>query len=195
MAAKMETMTIQRLVEMMMGLRSHTFASITIVTPGRLLKGGAPVKGMPGERTPLNPYPDARKLSRQNISINFVYETKLEKELTEKGQTLEDYLNSRSHEGWHQVVTRDDGTLTPLCWHKGRHEENPDAPPEYMWYLPTFVSPVEWIDKDGKTIPESVIEPFKPKKSEPRVSIPYRIVELKNIRTLRVNDKEFLVVV
>lgn len=119
--------------------RGATFATIVAETDPKLRKTG-------------NPYSGVTKVSRVNVTLNFVYENAVNRQREREGNDEQFEAEPRA---WGVRIQRADGTLTPIVEHKGKYyieaKVERSLGYEYMW--------------NGEPIEEERIREFLPKRS------------------------------
>lgn len=143
----MPTMTRDQLVETMQGRKGAFFATIVAETE-------------PAMRKTNNPYVGATKISRVNGLLNWIYENAVNRQRIREDQPLDangevEHFTAKPRK-WGQRVKRNDGTVTPLVEHKGKH------------YLELKVERSLGYEyrHNGQTLDPAVVAPFLPNREE-----------------------------
>lgn len=108
----MPTLSRAELVEKMQNRRGAFVATIVAETVPAMRKTG-------------NPYVGATKISRVNGLLNWIYENAVNRQRCRENTPVDANGEVEHFEAaprkWGQRIRRDDGTVTPLVEHKGKH--------------------------------------------------------------------------
>lgn len=135
----MQTIGQSQAIEMLSGIRGAVAVTLVTSTEPKLRKG--------------NPFAGIRKVSRVNGMINFIYENAVNNQRGREGLDTDFQAEPRK---WGERIRREDGTITPLVEHKGKH------------YLELRIGQVfqSEFQVDGKPVPREDVKPWEYTKSE-----------------------------
>jgi hypothetical protein len=149
------------------------FVGLTTVTEPKLLKSC--------------PYNGVKKVSEVTVQVNYDYVNAVENQLIRENKDLDDYKQGTS---WYNVVTFQNGKLTPFA----KHKENGDL---YLRCRHMSTTSSKYFDDNGNEIAEESLKAYLPKKSKPTnqgtdTAIRATTYKLGNIVAVRVDGNNYV---
>jgi hypothetical protein len=190
----MQTITRTELREQLMERRGASMVSIVSETEPKMYAKRKPSQlssdALAGVTDIPNPYRGkVHKISHVNGVINWRYANAVNNQRAREGQPTDEEGNVEHFEAlprkWGQRLQRDDGTVTPLVEHKGRH------------YLELKVERSlghEYRDESGEVVPQDDIAPWlyphrKSARQQTDKEIILRDYALDNIKQVRMDGE------
>ena len=172
-ATTTQIITSDELVKVLETQRGATFISFLVETDAKMRKTG-------------NPYLGAKKVAKVHGMLNFLYDEAVQRRLEKEGKPADSF---RKGESWHEIVTREDGTLTPFC----RHKETGEL---YLRFMHQNTLDAIYVDVNGNRISVDEITPFLQKPSgygNQGLDNPVRILtyKLSGIREITLNGTTY----
>jgi len=122
--------------------KGSKFVGLTTVTEPKLLKSC--------------PYNGVRKVSEVTVQVNYDYVNAVENQLRKEDKDLDDYKQGTS---WYDVVTFQNGKLTPFA----KHKTSGDL---YLRCRHMSTTSSKYFDDNGNEVSEQQLAPYLPKKSK-----------------------------
>lgn len=181
--------TIPQIVDILSEIRGMEPATVVVATaPSNLRKN--PVTGYEGYG--VCPYWNAGlvKVARHNVNLNFHYDRRVQREAERAGLDPNDYVRG---EVWHEVETRENGTLLPFTRH-------PKTEERYLYCDYRSRLDATYYDKTGAMVSEETLAPWLKQREasdrqpagEDRPVFPFTI-KLANVRGVTLQGVHYVI--